>query len=142
MPGRRHPLRASLLLVLLILALNLAATALWAAWQLLPWLLAAAAVVAYRAGQRHRIGQGRAPKQVICGRAEPPAWTPPAADHTDEVIRLRAEVEALRAERDQAREAARAAWEASTEPGSEGGVTGHRILADPRSGARPLGGAQ
>jgi hypothetical protein len=127
-------LRTPLLLVLVLLTVNLAVTALWAASRLLPGLvLIAAVVVAYRL-RRGRAVRPRPPK-VIRGRVV-----------DAEVIRLRAEVEVLRAERDQARQAARAAWEASTEPGhgtappGPGGVTCDQLLADPRSGARPLGG--
>jgi hypothetical protein len=41
----RHPLRTPVLLLLVVLGLNLAATVLWAAYRLLPWLLLAAAAV-------------------------------------------------------------------------------------------------
>jgi len=56
------------------------------------------------------------------------------------VIRLPAEADQLRAERDEVREAARQAWDASTEPAPR--IARDRLLSDPRSGARPLGGAR
>lgn len=143
--ARPRSLRLPLVLFLAVVALNLAASIVWAAWRLLPWLLLAlAAAAAYRIARRRPVLPSRPPK-VIQGHAEPSAagWEPTPGSDAAEVIRLRAEVEALRAERDQAQEAARAAWQASTEPGAEAPRTARdRLLRDPCSGAHPLGGTQ
>jgi hypothetical protein len=129
---RRHPVAVILLGTVVLLTLDAMAWLTWALWHLLPLLAGLGCLwLAYRAGQRRPASPPRPPK-VIQGRAE-----------DTEVIRLRAEVEALRAERDEARESARAAWERATEPG-EATVTDlrTRLLRDPRSGARPLGGTR
>jgi hypothetical protein len=129
---RYHPAAVILLGTVVLVGLDALAWLGWLLWHLLPLVLGLGCVwLAYRAGRRRPVAPPRPPK-VIQGRAE-----------DAEVIRLRAEVEALRAERDQARESARAAWQEASEPGGAI-VTGlrTRLLRDPRSGARPFGGAQ
>jgi hypothetical protein len=63
------PRRCQALVILaltpLVLAVDALAWLVWAAWHLMPWLLAAAAVVAaYRAGQRRAAGTGQPVKMI------------------------------------------------------------------------------
>ena len=74
MTGTSRPCRRQALVILaltpLVLALDVLVWAGWLLWHLMPWLLAAAAVVAaYRAGQRRAAGTGQ-PVNVIRGQAE------------------------------------------------------------------------
>ena len=125
---RRHPLRGFLLGILALAALNLAVQVTWALYHVLPLLVLAAAAAYVLA--RRRVLPPRPPK-VIQGRA----------DDDGEVIRLRADVEALRAERDQAQESARAAWEQASKPEVQAPLTARdRLLSDRLSGVHDLFG--
>ncbi|HEY6275604.1 MAG TPA: hypothetical protein VIX86_04660 [Streptosporangiaceae bacterium] len=131
---RRHnPLTWFVALLVLVAVLNTVS----AIEQLaVPLLVLAAVVLAVRAVTRggwHPLPPR--PPKVIPGRP---------GDDT-EVIRLRAEVEALRAERDQAQEATRHAWVASTEPDARAPqkTARDRLLTDRLSGVHRLtGGGQ
>ncbi len=140
---RRHPAAAVILAgTVVLVGLDAIGWALWLAWHLLPLVLGLACVwLAYQAGRRQPVGSPRLPK-VIQSHAE-----------DGEVIRLRAEVEALRAERDQTSGSARAcplagvgcpapAW-GSTSAQRRLATVRDRLLADPRSGVHDVfGGAQ
>jgi hypothetical protein len=128
--SRHDPLAWFLALLALAAALNAVAVIERLAG---PLLMAAAAGLAVRAITRRdrRSAPPGGPPKMIRGQAEDDA----------ELVRLRAEVEALRAERDQARESERAAWERASEPDAQGATVVDlraRLLRDARSGARPL----
>jgi hypothetical protein len=127
--SRRHPMAVAAAATLALITLDLAWWMAWLVWHTLPVLLAAAAVIA-----ACHVGNRR-------GRTSLPPGPGPGRAEDAETIPLRAEVEALTAERDEAPESARAAWEASSEPrGSKVVDLRARLIGDPRSGARPLGG--
>jgi hypothetical protein len=72
-PFRRQAV-VILALTPIVLAVDALAWLIWAAWHLMPWLLATAAVVAaYRAGQRRPTGTGQ-PVKVIRAQPEEDQW--------------------------------------------------------------------
>jgi hypothetical protein len=125
----RHPAVVILAGTVVLVAADLAVRALYAAGRSLPLLLALAAIIAaYRLGRRRALPPSRPPK-LIQGRAE-----------DSEVIRLRAEAAALRAERGQARESARGAGEASGPKAQAPRTARDRLLSDRLSGVHDLFG--
>lgn len=150
---RQHSTAVPVFALLGLVAVGIAIRVLYLVVHLLPLLLVVAAVVAvvYLAGRwrRARPRVGRAPVRLIESR--PVADDRQAALEADNA-RLRAEIEQLRRQatdlRRQVAEAAAArdaAWDAaaSVPPRQPRNAPGRdHLLADPLSGARPIGGGR
>jgi hypothetical protein len=142
--GWRSPLGVLALAAVAVLALDLLAH-----W----WVLALVAALAagYWLGRRQGGGPiawpwsrpARVPLGAVLAAADA-RDADEVARLRDEVDRLAAEAEQLMTERDEARESAALAWDASASapprPAPPPGDGRARLLAAPRSGARPLGG--
>ena len=132
---RKHNIAFGLAACAAVLSIEAAVWVAQTAWHLMPLLLAAGLGTAgYRLGQRRRIlpPRGRVQRGTVIG----------PHDLAGEVARLRAENDQLRAELADARESVRLAWNAASSvpprPSMPVSADAARMLADPRSGVRPL----
>jgi len=148
---RHHPVALAALAFVLLVMAGLAAEVVSVLVHVLPILVMVAFIIAaaYLLGRDHgRRQPGGHPPAGLIGACPAPAGelASAAADNARlraEIGQLRRRVADLRQEAGDARAARDAAWDAaaSTPPRTAGPTPARdRLIADPRSGARPIGG--